>query len=176
MRSHNGMRPHDIVVLLKIISLNKGGIEKKELTNKVLAESLKISPAEITHSLNRSAFAGLLEPLNKRVNRQALLDFLKHGIKYVFPDQPSKIIRGIPTAHSAKPLSDMIQSSENYVWASLKGNIKGQEITPLYDKVSEIVENDMFLYQSLALIDAIRVGRNREYMIASQELEKLIIE
>jgi hypothetical protein len=46
-------------------------------TNKVLAESLKISPAEITHSLNRSAFAGLLEPLNKRVNRHALLDFLK---------------------------------------------------------------------------------------------------
>lgn len=38
MRSHNGMRPHDIVVLLKIISLNKGGIGKKELTNKILPE------------------------------------------------------------------------------------------------------------------------------------------
>ncbi|WP_394994127.1 hypothetical protein [Emticicia sp.] len=83
MRNHNGMRPHDVVVLLKIISLNKEGIEKRGLTNKALAESLKISPAEITHSLNRSAFAGLLEPLNKRVNRHALLDFLKHGIKYV---------------------------------------------------------------------------------------------
>ena len=89
MRSHNGMRPHDIVVLLKIISLNKGGIEKKELTNKALAESLKISPAEITHSLNRSAFAGLLEPLNKRVNRHALLDFLKHGIQ-VCISRPAK--------------------------------------------------------------------------------------
>ena len=171
MRNHNGMRPHDVVVLLKIISMNKDS--KNIITNKSLAESLKISPAEITHSLNRSTFAGLFEPIKKRVNKQALLDFLKFGIKYVFPDQPGKFIRGIPTGHSAKPLSDMISSSDNYVWASLKGKIKGQEITPLYGKIPEIIENDAFLYQSLALIDAIRVGRNREYVLANQELEKI---
>ena len=176
MRNHNGMRPHDVVVLLKIISMNKDLNSKNDITNKGLAESLKISPAEITHSLNRSTFAGLFEPIKKRVNKQALLDFLKFGIKYVFPDQPSKIIRGIPTAHSAKPLSDMISSSDNYVWASLKGKIKGQEITPLYGKIPEIIENDTFLYQSLALVDAIRVGRNREYVIANQELEKMFSE
>ena len=71
---------------------------------------------------------------------------------------------------------DMITSSENYVWASLKGNIKGESITPLYDKVPEIVENDGFLYQMLALVDAIRVGRNREYLLANQELEKMFSE
>ncbi len=173
MRTHNGMRPHDVVVLMKIISMNK---DKLAITNKDLAKSLMISPAEITHSLNRSAFAGLFEPNQKRVNKQALLEFLMHGIKYVFPTQPNKIIRGIPTAHSAKPLSDMITSSDNYVWASLKGNIKGESIAPLYDKVPEIVENDAFLYQMLALVDAIRVGRNREYLLANQELEKMFSE
>jgi hypothetical protein len=174
MRNHNGMRPHDVVVLLKLLSFGNSGEENKGITNKSLAESLKISQAEITHSLKRSSFAGLLEPIQKRVNKQSLLDFLKYGIKCVFPDQPGKLIRGIPTAHSAKPLSEKITSSENFVWPTLKGNTKGQEITPLYSKVSEVVGDDLFLYQTLALIDSIRVGKNREYKLASIELEKLL--
>lgn len=174
MRNHNGMRPHDVVVLLKILSFEKSGSENKEITNKSLAESLQISPAEITHSLKRSAFAGLLEPIKKSVNKKSLFDFLKYGIKYVFPDQPGKLIRGISTAHSAKPLSDKITSSENFVWPSLQGNVKGQEITPLYAKVSVVVMSDPFLYQTLALIDSIRVGKNREYQLANVELEKLL--
>jgi hypothetical protein len=44
----------------------------------------------------------------------------------------------------------------------------------LYSKVSEVVGDDLFLYQTLALIDSIRVGKNREYKLASVELEKLL--
>lgn len=175
MRNHNGMRPQDIVVMLKIISAgNVSESVKGGLTNKFLAESLKLSPAEVTHSIKRSAYAGLLTG-EKEVNKQALLDFLKYGIKYVFPDRPGKIIRGIATAHSAKPLSDQIVSEDNYVWASISGKIKGQELVPLYDKVPEVVNDDEFLYKALALIDAIRVGKNREYILANQELEKMIM-
>ncbi len=175
MRNHNGMRPHDVVVLLKIISLNKNQ-GNTDFTNKNLAELLRISPAEITHSLNRSAFAGLIEPQQKRVKKQALLEFLVHGIKYVFPTHPNKIVRGIPTAHSALPIANIIQSNENYVWASLKGQMRGQAIEPLYEKVPDFIENDSFLYQSLALIDAIRVGKNREYALAKKELEQMLTE
>lgn len=176
MRNHNGMRPQDLVILLKIISLTEQhSKDNNKIANKELANSLKISPAEITHSLNRSAYAGLLEPSQKRVNKRALLDFLKYGVKYVFPAQLGRIIRGIPTAHSAKPLSDLIQQTDdNYVWANLDGTVKGHEVVPLYDKIPELVEKDDFLYQSLALVDAIRVGRNREYVLANQELEKLL--
>jgi hypothetical protein len=42
------------------------------------------------------------------------MDFLKHGPKYVYPQQPEVIVRGIPTAHSAPPLNNTIVSEEHY--------------------------------------------------------------
>ena len=48
MKKHNGMRPQDIVVLLKIIAL-----KHDEWNNSDLAQSLKISPSEISEVLNR---------------------------------------------------------------------------------------------------------------------------
>jgi predicted transcriptional regulator len=51
MKAHQGVRPHDIVVLLKIISLDKNWL------NKDLASSLYISNSEISESLNRSMIA-----------------------------------------------------------------------------------------------------------------------
>ena len=48
MRYHNGMRPQDIVVLLKIILLDKKDWQKKDL-----ATELFLSPAEISLSLQQ---------------------------------------------------------------------------------------------------------------------------
>jgi predicted transcriptional regulator len=56
MRKHNGMRPQDIVILLKIISK-----KDKPWQNKDLAKELIISPSEISESLGRSALAGLFD-------------------------------------------------------------------------------------------------------------------
>ena len=51
MKKHNGMRPHDIVILLKIAA--KG---KTQWFMKDLSYELSISASEISESLNRSAF------------------------------------------------------------------------------------------------------------------------
>ena len=67
------------------------------------------------------------------------------------------VVRGIPTAHSASPLIDEIQSEENYVWPYAKGHMRGQSIQPLYGSVIQAVELDVQLYEYLALIDALRV-------------------
>jgi hypothetical protein len=160
------MSPQDIVVLLKIISYGD-----EPWFQKPMSEALFMSQSEISKSLARSKFAGLLDSKGKKVFKAALLDFLQYGIRYVFPQHPGAIVRGIPTSHSASPLNKIIQSSENYVWPSGKGTIKGQSITPLYPSVTEAVQNDIQLHELLALVDAMRVGKAREREIALQELK-----
>ena len=71
--------------------------------------------------------------------------------------------------------STIIQSTENYVWPSAKGTMKGQSIIPLYPSVVEAVQKDYKLYELLALIDALRVGKAREREIAISELKERIL-
>lgn len=160
----------DIVILLKIIAFNQ-----KEWFQVQLAESLFISQSEVSKSLNRSNYAGLYKPAGKKVMRMALMEFLQYGIKYVFPQQPGAIVRGVPTAHSAPPLDTIIQGKEKYVWASGRGSVRGQSIVPLYSTVVDAVKLDPLLHELLALVDALRVGGAREREIALQELKKRIL-
>lgn len=163
--------PQDIVILLKIIALgNTAWLQNS------LAESLRISQSEVSKSLMRSKYAGFLDASSKKVSRLALMEFLQYGIRYAFPQQPGALVRGVPTAHSASPLNSVIQSGEHYVWASGTGTLRGQSILPLYPSVVAAIKEDAVLYELLALIDAIRVGRAREKELAIQELKKRIVD
>ena len=162
--------PQDIVVLLKIITYGK-----EPWYQVPLAEELFISQSEISKSLARSKFAGLLDPAGKQVLKLALMEFLQYGIRYVFPQRPGAIVRGIPTAHSAMPLKEVIQSDENYVWPSGKGNVRGHSIIPLYPSVVDAVRADSKLHELLALVDALRVGRAREKQLAIELLNERVM-
>lgn len=163
------MRPQDIVVLLKLI------VEENRPWNQIsLAKALFLSQSEISESLSRSKYARLLYDRGKQVARQPFMDLLQYGIPYVFPQQPGVVLRGIPTAHSTLPLKDEIQSSENYIWPYAKGHMRGHSIQPLYSSVIQAVELDPQLYEFLALIDALRVGRAREKNLALEMLKKRI--
>ncbi|MGK7393296.1 MAG: hypothetical protein ACNS62_01945 [Candidatus Cyclobacteriaceae bacterium M3_2C_046] len=100
------------------------------------------------------------------------MEFLQYGLRYVFPVQPGPVVRGIPTAHSAPPLDKQINSSEHYVWPYSKGNIRGQSILPLYPSIPQAALKDEKLYELLALVDTLRVGRAREKELAVDELKK----
>lgn len=167
MKAHNGMRPHDIVILLKIICMDQGWL------NKHIAWSLRISPSEVSESLNRSRIAGLLSPDKKKVMKSAFLSFIQFGLRYVFPAEPGAIVRGMPTGHSAPILKDFFVSAEPYVWPSPSGRAKGQTIDPLYPNQVAAAQEDSYLYDMLALIDAIRVGRVREVEKATDLLKEL---
>lgn len=156
MKAHNGMRPHDIVVLLKIISMEDRWL------NKDLSASLFISPSEISESLNRSMIAQLISPDKRKVFKNALLKFIENGLSYVFPVEPGAVVRGIPTAHSAPVMKGHILSSDMYVWPSTFGKSKGQAINPLYPNQVQAVLEDQKLYDMLALVDSVRVGKVRE--------------
>ena len=164
------MRPQDIVVLLKVIAFGENPWSQLKL-----ADELFMSQSEISQCLSRSKYAGLLQFDGKKVNKQSFMEFLQYGIKYIFPQQPGAIVRGVPTAHSAPPLDAIIQSEEKYVWPSGKGSARGQSIVPLYSSVVDAVKLDPFLYELLALVDALRVGRAREREIALQELKKRVL-
>jgi len=156
MKAHNGMRPHDIVVLLKIISIGDTWL------NKDLSESLFISSSEISESLNRSKIARLVSSDKKKVFKNALLKFIENGLGFVFPAEPGSIERGIPTAHSAPVFKKSILSDEIYVWPAPNGTAKGQAINPLYPNQVKAILQDENLYNMLALVDSMRVGKVRE--------------
>lgn len=168
MKKHNGMRPQDIVVLIKIISLKQTDWKNIDIANAVL-----ISPSEVSEALNRCKIAGLIDSKKKEVNIDSFIEFLIYGLKYVFPVQPGSIVKGIPTAHSASPIKEHISSgSDIYVWPYAKGTLRGQAIEPLYKNLPKAVENDVLFYELLVIIDTIRVGRVREIVIAIKELRK----
>lgn len=167
MKKHNGMRPHDIVILLKIISYNHDKWLMKDL-----GFDLFISLSEISESLNRSVLSGLISNNKKRIMKSAFLDFLIHGIKYVFPQKPGPMVRGIKTAHSTLPLSNLIVSNDIYVWPYFEGDSKGFSIEPLHPNVPKACLLDPNLHELLSLVDAIRLGNKREFNIAVEELKK----
>ena len=170
MRKHNGMRPQDVAILLKIISINSESWQMVSLAN-----SLRISISEISESLNRSRIAGLIDYNKKRINRQNLLEFLEHGVRYVFPQEPGSMVRGIPTAHSHPTMKKNFISEMDYVWPDNKGTTMGLMIEPLYPKQVEAVNEDELFYKLLSLVDVIRVGKVREIQYALIELRKSIL-
>jgi predicted transcriptional regulator len=167
MKKHSGMRPHDIVVLLKIAA--KGEIP---WYMKDLATELGISASEISESLHRSTLAGLIAQDKKRLMKLATLEFLEFGLRYVYPQHPGALVRGVPTAHAAPPLNKEIVSEEAYVWAYGKGNVRGASIEPLHPKVPEACLKDPSFYEYMALCDALRVGRARERKLAVNFLKQ----
>jgi DNA-binding Lrp family transcriptional regulator len=104
MKKHNGMRPQDIVVLLKIIS-----IRDNKWRNIDIANAIGISPSEVSEALNRCKIAKLIDSKKRKVNINSFTEFLVYGLKYVFPTEPGAIVKGIPTAHSASPVKDILK-------------------------------------------------------------------
>ena len=166
------LKPQDILAILKVHSW-----EKATWTYSTLAQSLGMSASEVHGALERCEAAGLYDSENRRILTQALLEFVVHGLRYVFYAQPGPLSRGLPTAHSAEPLkSKLIASpSEVYVWPDPQGVVRGQAIAPLYRSVPQAAKNDPELYALLSLIDALRVGRVREQRLAVSELENRLV-
>jgi hypothetical protein len=165
------LKPQDILILLKVHLW-----QDKEWRYEDLASSLKISASEVHGSLKRSAASKLYNPLKKQPIAPHLLELLIHGLKYIYPVEPGRIVRGMPTAHGINPLKGQIVSAgETYVWAYPTGKVRGVAIEPLYKAVPYAAEQDQELYELLGLVDALRVGRVREQQLAAEFLEQRLL-
>lgn len=160
------LKAQDIVVLLK---LARG---RSVWTFEEVAEELGLSPSVVHRSLDRAAQAGLFDARRRRVNRPALLEFLAHGARYVFPASRQGEARGLPTAWAAPPLVDRLTASRHNppVWPDARGDVRGIALEPLHPVVPEAARRDAQLGEALALFDAIRIGNARERALAIEEL------
>lgn len=160
------LKPQDIVVLLKLAGQQPGWTFEK------VAVELDLSPSAVHRSLDRAKQADLYDSRHKTVNRAALLEFLVHGARYVFPAVRQGEARGIPTAWAAPPLADRLSfSQENIpVWPHALGKVRGIALEPLHPVVPEAAGRDRQLGEALALFDAIRIGNARERTLATEEL------
>lgn len=165
MKEHKGMRPQDVVVLLKMISFGESDWYFKDI-----AREIRLSNSEVSESVHRSMQAGLIEKNKKTVVRERLLEFLVYGLRYVFPVRAGRLSRGLPTAHSCEMLKDDFVLDIPYVWPSGHGTVRGAAITPLYPTVPEACDEDERLYNLLALTDAIRVGNPEEKKTVVEKL------
>ena len=169
MKVHKGMRPHDIPILLKIIALGD-----KPWMNKDLAASLQISASEISDSISRSVYAGLIGADRRSVHLKEVEGFIRHGLKYVFPIKPGAILTGKGTAHSAPTLRLDNLPLEHYVWPDPEGRQKGMLIMPLFPGAVYASGKDHKLYEMLALCDVMRLGTSKEMDVAARVLNNLI--
>ncbi len=137
-----------------------------------------IGKSIVSQSLNRSVKVGLAKLERRtglpRVNVKALTEFIVYGLKYVFPAEVSEVSRGIPTSFAAPVLKGKIMSAGEliYIWPDARGSDMGQSVAPLYKSVPMAVKLDPYLYEYLALVDAIRLGNAREAEVATDELER----
>ena len=159
-------KPQDVVVALKL-ALGVGHPKYAEL-----GQALGISASEVHASVRRLLQARLVDPETKQVRREALRNFLVHGVPYAFPASPKEITRGMPTAWAAPVMVQNFGASDQVspVWPDPQGSVQGASLQPLYASVPGAARRDPELYQLLALVDAMRIGRARERALAEKEI------
>ncbi|MCP4699812.1 MAG: hypothetical protein GY862_23620 [Gammaproteobacteria bacterium] len=168
------LKPQDVLVVLKLVALNG-----RSLTYKALARALFMSASEVHAAIERAQAARLLNPhqdSGRKPVRKSLLEFLIHGVKYVYLPKRGMITRGIPTAHAAPPLAGQLMQSKELppVWPYAHGQIRGYSFLPLYYSVPDAALHDPALYELLALTDALRDGGAREKNLATDLLTQRI--
>lgn len=154
----------DVLVLLKLHLL-----ESNPWTQSSLAEELCVVQSQVNASLKRAEAARLFSSTSKRISRQALAEFLIHGVKYAYPPSRGGLTRGIVTGYAAPPLDALIVQTDTPppVWPHPEGDRRGYAFEPLDKRAPNAALKDSSLYELLALVDAIRDGRPRETTLAA---------
>lgn len=163
------LQPFDILLALKL------AVSPQKHTQAALASQLDVSASQVNRGIKSCIRSGLLDEFSRSVNTPAIEEFLVHGVRYAFPGELGSVTRGMPTAHSALPVATkMGPSNVIYVWPLASGEERGESVKPLYKTAPFAASKDAKLYEALALVDAIRIGRAREKNLASKAISKLL--
>src|SRR5476649_57259 len=159
-------KPQDVVVALKLC------LEGARRSYAELGQDLGMSASEVHAAVRRLGDAHLVDPETREIRREALRNFLVHGVPHAYPASPKEITRGMPTAWAAPALSGKLSVSEQIppVWPDPEGQVQGAAVQPLYISVPGAARRDPKLYDLLALVDALRIGRARERDFAENEI------
>jgi hypothetical protein len=167
------LKPQDLIVALKIALSGDVAPPQSQLRQQLL-----LSTSEISAATRRAAASGLLERDGNTVwaNRQALQEFVLHGMRYAFPATLGVVARGMPTGGSAPLFSARFDQAQSmpWVWPDGQGELRGPTLCPLYPSVPAACRLDPKLYDMLAALDALRAGAAREREAAQQEISRML--
>lgn len=160
------LKPLDLYVLVALLALPP----TPEWTQASFAGHLGLPQPALTRSLQRLAEAGLWERTDRRVDVAGAEGLLVHAVRFLAPARLGQATRGLPTAHSAPPLGRLIAGGTPLVWPDEEGGSMGTSLEPLHPSAPRAARANPRLYEFLAIVDALRVGRVRERTIAIAEL------
>ena len=170
------LKPQDIYVAMKLLALSG---EKWAYAG--LAESLLLSASETNAAVKRSIHCGLMRhALGTESNPQpvaaALLEFLTHGIRFVFPAQAGGLVRGVPTGFAAPGLGGLMTDADEpaAVWPWAQGNYRGFSLEPLFRRAPEAALGDPRFHAYLSLVDVLRQPSARGRNVAAMKLEAMM--
>lgn len=110
-----------------------------------------------------------------RPHPRVLSEFVIYGARIVFVPDRTPMTIGVPTSHSAPAFAGVFApGSADYVWPHPNGKMRGEGIEPLHPCVPFAAMQDARLYEMLALLDALRVGRARERGMARERLQAIL--
>ncbi|BCL76513.1 hypothetical protein JHS3_22490 [Jeongeupia sp. HS-3] len=161
------LKPQDLLVLLKVAAH-----PPRRWTYAALGEALAMSTSEVHACVKRAVACGLAVSQGRegwQPVRPALLEFVQHGVRYVWPATLGPVKRGVPTSIGTEPLASQLSVApgEAPVWAHPEGSAKGPTLSPLYRTAPQAALADPALHRLLALLDALRTGRARERALAA---------
>lgn len=184
------LKPQDIVILLKIISIINSSKSKSNelLSQNKLATHLCMSASEVHAGIKRLHLSGLLGAISREdignnkiiflPIKAACEECLISGVKYFFQVQLDAYTRGIVTSYAAPIFEKHISIGKDPVpvWPYAEGEQRGLALEPLYRSVPYSVTQypDQLFYELLVLVDALRSGRVRERNIAISLLKERI--
>ena len=175
------LKSQDLLVLLKLSVWSRGYWRQEDL-----AQELGMVQSQVHASLRRSEDCGLYDCENRSINRPALFELLVHAIRFLVPGRLGPRAIGIPTAwgHRAAFASLTAGLYDPPVWplprrpahqlAAAKV-IEGIAVEPLHEKAPQAAARDPKLYELLAAIDAMRIGRARDMEMAREILRSRLL-
>lgn len=170
----NSLKSKDLVVLFTILTW-----EEEEWTYAELGEELRMSSSQVQYALERLDYSHLFDKSERYLRPYEIREFVSHGVRYAFATKPGPLTRGTPAAMSAPIGEELFVSSgrgPGYVWPNPEGEVRGQEIEPLYERVPTLVDRRPELYEWLALVDIIRIGSAREREVAAEAFGERILD
>lgn len=160
----------DVYVLLKVAAM--GG---RPWVQSGLAHEIGVSPSVVNRCLKKAEALRLYFPSRKRINAHPFAQALVHGARYFLAPRRAGEVRGTPTAWAAPPLCHEIAASDLLppAWPHPEGTVRGLSVEPLHPRAPFAASQDAEFYELLALVDALRLGGNRERSLAEKELRRL---
>jgi hypothetical protein len=169
--SQPSLRPFDVAVALRLLLVPEERYEP-------LAEALVTSTSAVHRAVARLQLSGLCKPGSRTVARPAFREFLLHGVRYAFPAVHGPERTGMATAWTHPDVATLFVDGDlprSLIWASDRGNVRGETLVPLFPNLPAVAARDARLHELLALVDVLRAGSARERRVVGDALGERVL-